>query len=141
MPPDMTQESGTDPTVPDLFHAGSAWTTLTRQRIGHTQGDQPGAALSKVDTRMACFVHLVHRGDGAEMAFDIDSVGKPMPPLLFLCLATMSRRVPPLWSVRDNTPPNLSPDLCNKASRGRLPTCRHQQHGNREGPFFPFAST
>jgi hypothetical protein len=27
-------------------------------------------------------------------------------------------------------PPNPSPDLCNKASRGRLPTCRRQQHGN-----------
>ena len=99
MPLDMTQESGTDPTVPDLFHAGSAWTTLTRQRIGHTQGDQPGAALSKVDTRMACFVHVVHRVHGTAMAVDIDSVGKTMP------------------------------------------TCRHQQHGNREGPFFPFAST
>jgi 5-deoxy-D-glucuronate isomerase len=38
-------------------------------------------------------------------------------------------------------PPNPSPDLCNKASRGRLPTCRRQQHGNPEGPFFPFANT
>src|SRR5262249_18497266 len=33
-PPDLTQESVTDPTVLDLFHEGSAWTTLTRQRIG-----------------------------------------------------------------------------------------------------------
>ena len=38
-------------------------------------------------------------------------------------------------------PPNPSPDLCNKASRGRLPTCRRQQHGNREGPIFLYANT
>src|SRR5262249_58860838 len=29
------------------------------QRIVHARGDQPGAALSKVDTRLACFVHVV----------------------------------------------------------------------------------
>jgi hypothetical protein len=38
------------------------------QRIGHTQTDQLGAALSKVSTRIGCFVHVVHRdarhGDG-----------------------------------------------------------------------------
>jgi hypothetical protein len=47
----------------------------------------------------------------------------------------------PLQLLRSTLPPNPSPDLCNKASRGRLPTCRRQQHGNREGRIFPFAST
>jgi hypothetical protein len=38
------------------------------QLIGHTQGDQPGAALSKVDTLIACFVHVVHRMHGTATA-------------------------------------------------------------------------
>src|SRR5215472_15605717 len=36
--------------------------------------------------------------------------------------------------------PNPSPDLCNKASRGRLLIRRRQRHVNPEGPFFPFAN-
>ena len=38
------------------------------QPIGHTPGDQPGAALSKLDTRTACFVHVVHRMRGVATA-------------------------------------------------------------------------
>jgi hypothetical protein len=43
-----------------------------------------------------------------------------------------SCRFPPPWIQRGSQqiPPNPSPDLCNKASRGRSPTCRRQQHGN-----------
>jgi hypothetical protein len=54
-----------------------------------------------------------------------------------------SRTPLPAACQRDSQhiPSNPSPDLCNKASHGRLPTCRRQQHGNREGPIFPFANT
>src|SRR5262249_47323142 len=32
------------------------------------KGDQPGAALSKADTRIFCFVHVVHRMHGTATA-------------------------------------------------------------------------
>jgi hypothetical protein len=43
------------------------------QRIDHTQEDQPGAALSKADAQMACFVHVVHRvcGTALQIAADV----------------------------------------------------------------------